>query len=134
MAELKMKDVQIHPYETDFQSNQQVVFEQTQRPEIIKVPTSPITKIAKLSRLEKWLIFFVIFGAIALGLLAISLRTQISSVENSITTIQNEIDEANTTKADLQQEKNELSKTDRIQKIAEKEGLSIKEDNLRNVK
>ena len=34
----------------------------------------------------------------------------------------------------LQQEKNELSKADRIKQIAEKLGLSINDDNLRKVK
>jgi len=134
MAELKIKDLHTQLYDTILQPDQQKVYEEIHRPEVIHVPTSPFTRLAKLSKLEKWLTSTIIFGAIALGLLAINLRTQISSVENTITTIQNKIDDANTTKTDLQQEKNELSKTERIQKIAEEKGLSIKEDNLRNVK
>ena len=51
----------------------------------------------------------------------------ISIVENEITTNEKEITR-------LQQEKNELSKADRIKQIAEKLGLSINDDNLRKVK
>ena len=62
------------------------------------------------------------------------LRTNISGVENEITTIQTKIDKKNVEKTSLVQEKNELSRTERIKKIAEEKGLSINDDNLRKVK
>lgn len=62
------------------------------------------------------------------------LRTNISGVEKAITTIQTEITQKNQEKTSLVQEKNELSRTERIKKIAEEKGLSINDDNLRKVK
>ena len=58
----------------------------------------------------------------------------ISGVEKAITTIQTEITQKNQEKTSLVQEKNELSRTERIKKIAEEKGLSINDDNLRKVK
>jgi cell division protein FtsL len=47
--------------------------------------------------------------------------------------IQSDITEKTTQAEQLEQEKNELSKTERIQKIAEDNGLSIDDGNLRKV-
>ncbi len=44
------------------------------------------------------------------------------------------ITQKNQEKTSLVQEKNELSRTERIKKIAEEKGLSINDDNLRKVK
>lgn len=135
MAELKIRDEEFQSFsEMQEPIEDFTIFEEVQRPEMLKVPTSPTVKLSKLSKMELILIVGFILGAIILGVFTINLRTQVSSAENVITAIQAKTNEATNKKMDLQQEKNELSKTERIQKIAEKKGLSIKEDNLRNVK
>lgn len=135
MAELKIRDEEFQSFpEIDEPIEDFTIFEEVQRPEMLKVPTSPASKLSKLSKIEQILIVSFVLSAVILGVLTINLRTQVSSAENEITAIQAKTNEATNKKMDLQQEKNELSKTERIQKIAEKKGLSIKEDNLRNVK
>ena len=62
------------------------------------------------------------------------LRTNISGAEKEITSIQTEIKDKKQEKTSLEQEKNELSRTERIKQIAEEKGLSINDDNLRKVK
>ena len=56
------------------------------------------------------------------------------SAEKEITSIQTEINDKKQEKTSLEQEKNELSRTERIKQIAEEKGLSINDDNLRKVK
>ncbi len=135
MAELKFQEDQFQPLTPEEQTEQSTRYaDQLIRPEVVSVPTSPAHRLAVLSRLEKYLIASIIIGAIALGLFTINLRTTISSVENAISTVQSEITTNQNQINDLRQEKNELTKTDRIKKIAEEKGLTNKEDNLRNVK
>ena len=76
---------------------------------------------------------FVIISVLTLAILTINIRTNISQVEHDISLIQSDINEKTTQAEQLEQEKNELSKTERIQKIAEDNGLSIDDGNLRKV-
>ena len=68
-----------------------------------------------------------------LAILTINIRTTISQVEHDISLIQSDINEKNSQAEQLEQERNELSKTERIKKVAEDNGLSIDDDNLRKV-
>jgi cell division protein FtsL len=84
--------------------------------------------------MEKVISLSLLVTFIVLGLLMISLRTTISQVEHSISILQDDVTTNEAEILQLEQEKNELSKSERIQKIAEEEGLSINSDNLRKVK
>ncbi len=104
-----------------------------QRPEVIRVPASPARRLKSISTLEKLIAAFVIIAVLTLAILTINIRTNISQVEHDISLIQSDITEKTTQAEQLEQEKNELSKTERIQKIAEDNGLSIDDGNLRKV-
>ncbi|HLQ39482.1 MAG TPA: cell division protein FtsL [Tetragenococcus sp.] len=135
MAELKAQNL---PYEIENETMQEQTNIQPtdtpSRPDVVVVPLSPSRKLEKVSRLEKIVVAALLIVLIALALLTISLRTTISEVEQNVSTKQEQVNQKETEAARLEQEKNELSKSERIQKIAEKKGLKIESENLRKVK
>ncbi|EMF0180426.1 cell division protein FtsL [Enterococcus hirae] len=131
MAELKK--VQEYPYDLPEVVDQPEQQLPDSNQEIVR-PQSPDKRLKHISVLEKLAVVSIIFSVIALCVLTVMLRTNISGVEKAITTIQTEITQKNQEKTSLVQEKNELSRTERIKKIAEEKGLSINDDNLRKVK
>lgn len=131
MAELRK--VQEYPYDLPDLVDQPE--QQLPEPEQeVHLPQSPTKRLKHISNLEKIAVVSIIFSVVALCVLTVMLRTNISGVEKSITTIQTEINNKTKDKTSLVQEKNELSRTERIKKIAEEKGLSINDDNLRKVK
>lgn len=131
MAELKK--VQEYPYDLPEVVDQPEQQLPDSNQEIVRLQ-SPAKHLKHISVLEKLAVVSIIFSVIALCVLTVMLRTNISGVEKAITTIQTEITQKNQEKTSLVQEKNELSRTERIKKIAEEKGLSINDDNLRKVK
>lgn len=144
MAELKRAhDYEFDPYETpDMQTNpvpeqdpeqqqpkKKAPYEKTER-----APMSPARHLKRLSKLERFLLSFVLIAIIGLSILTIQLRTTITQVENEISSIQSQTTEQESKAKELELEKNELSRTDRIKKIAEDNDLAINDDNLRTVK
>ncbi|WP_430600805.1 cell division protein FtsL [Enterococcus sp. DIV0008] len=138
MAELKVHDYEFRePLESQPLVHSEPTTEKLptdpQRPEVIRVPASPARRLKSISTLEKLIAAFVIIAVLTLAILTINIRTNISQVEHDISLIQSDISEKTTQAEQLEQEKNELSKTERIQKIAEDNGLSIDDGNLRKV-
>lgn len=107
----------------DSSSNQKII-----------LPQSPAKRLKQISALEKIAVASVAIAIVALCVLTVMLRTNISGAEKEITSIQTEIKDKKQEKTSLEQEKNELSRTERIKQIAEEKGLSINDDNLRKVK
>lgn len=134
MAELNVHEI---PYEMKQES---VSYANTEpehtpeRPEVVVIPLSPARKLNRITRMEKIIAAAMVGVLIVLGLLMINLRTTISQVEQDISVLQQDVTSKEAQALQLEQEKNELSKSERIQKIAEDEGLSINSDNLRKVK
>lgn len=138
MAELKVHDYEFRePLESQPMEHSESTTEKLptdpKRPEVIRVPASPARRLKSISTLEKLIAAFVIISVLTLAILTINIRTNISQVEHDISLIQSDINEKTTQAEQLEQEKNELSKTERIQKIAEDNGLSIDDGNLRKV-
>ncbi|OTN77274.1 cell division protein FtsL [Enterococcus sp. 8G7_MSG3316] len=138
MAELKVHDYEFtEPHEHEFTEETEQIADKLpqdpQRPEVIRIPASPQRRLKSISALEKLIATFVVLAVITLAILTISIRTNISQVEHDISLIQSDINEKTAEAEQLEQEKNELSKTDRIKKIAEDQGLSIDDGNLRKV-
>lgn len=132
MAEVKIQEYDYH-YETD--PNEELpVQTPPKRPDIIRIPASPARRLKRVSRLEKIIGSALVVSMIALAVLTIYVRTDISQLEHDITQIEAETSQQKEEKVRLDQEKAELSKTERIKEIAEKQGLKIKDDNLRTVK
>lgn len=136
MAELKMED---YSYEIESEMNDQMSFNQEssyspERPEVVVVPLSPTRHLQRISKLEKMIAFVLLVALIGIGVLMISLRTSITQIEQDISIIQGDITTNNSEILRLEQEKTELSKSERIRKIAEKKDLTIQSENLRKVK
>ncbi len=135
MAELKAQNAS---YEMEDEFSQEQTNTQPSdtpnRPDVEVVPLSPTRKLEKISHLEKFLVAILVTALIGLGLLTISLRTTISEVEQDVSSLQENVSQGQAEVTRLQQEKNELTKSERIQKIAEDKGLSIDSEHLRKVK
>ena len=137
MAELKYED---YSFDIDPSMNQQVeqmnnfVIEEVKRPAIKVVGDSASNKLARISLVEKMIAVSILLFVVFVALVMIYFRTSINQMEHDISIVENEITVNEKEITRLQQEKNELSKADRIKQIAEKLGLSINDDNLRKVK
>lgn len=135
MAELKLED---YSYEIEDEVNNHTSFEESsyspERPEVIVVPLSPSRHLQRISKLEKMIAFIFIVALVGVGLLLINLRTSITQIEQDISLIEGEVIVDNAEVLRLEQEKSELSKSERIRKIAEDKGLTIQSENLRKVK
>lgn len=77
---------------------------------------------------------------ILMGLVSLMLVFTTINVENKITSVSNDIVKVQYSNADketeinnLKQEKNELSRVDRIMKIAKEGGLTVNDNNIRKV-
>ena len=137
MAELKYED---YSFDIDPSMNQQLeqmnnfVIEEVKRPAIKVVGDSASNKLARISLVEKMIAVSILLFVVFVALVMIYVRTSINQMEHDISIVENEITVNEKEITRLQQEKNELSKADRIKQIAEKLGLSINDDNLRKVK
>ena len=130
MAELKYQD---YSFDIDTSMNQPTeqmnsfVIEEVKRPAINNAGVSTANKLKRISLVEKVIAVSILLFVVVVALGMIYIRTSINQMEHDISIVEKEITR-------LQQEKNELSKADRIKQIAEKLGLSINDDNLRKVK
>lgn len=132
MAEAK-QEVYDYDLESHYEKQPEPVQAPPVRPDIIKIPASPGRRLKKVSRMEKFLVVFLLFATLGLALLTIYVRTDISQLEHEVSQIEAETSQKAEEKTRLEQEKSELSKTERIKKIAEEKGLKINDDNLRKV-
>lgn len=98
------------------------------------LPQSPKKRLRNVSRLEKAIGFLLLVSIIGIAIVTIQIRTSINQMTNMITETQTTIQQKEESALKLEQQKNELSKADRIKDIAKKEGLSVNEGNLRKVK
>ena len=105
-----------------------------QRPEIIKIPASPARRLKRISRLEKIIGVLLLLSVIGLAILTVYVRTDISQLEHEVSQIEAATAEKGQEKIRLEQEKAELTTTERIKEVAEKQGLKINDDNLGTVK
>lgn len=135
MAELKFED---YTYQVDESS--ETMTQQTgalytpERPEVVVVPLSPNRRLKRISKLEKVIVAALVVATLVFSLFMIHLRTSITQIEHNISIIESDVAVEKEKKLQLEQEKSELSKSERIRKIAEEKGLTIQSDNLRKVK
>lgn len=101
------------------------------QPEIV---TFPKKKAQRISRLEKVVLSFLVLGVVTLAFSTIYMRNEITRVQENTISLQQTINQKQKNIDQLQQEKTELSAAERIKAIAEKLGLTLHEDNIRNVK
>lgn len=125
MAELKRQQYD------QFDSPQEEIH---QTPDSFQVFVSPGDRLKKITRIEKVVVLAFLVMLIGLSIIMVNYRNEISKTQNDITSIQTDIDGKEKTATQLQQEKSELSRSDRLKEVAEKAGLSINDANLRKVK
>ncbi|GGI65860.1 cell division protein FtsL [Enterococcus alcedinis] len=136
MAELKMED---YSYGVEDELNSEThfyseAFHEPERPDVVVVPLSPKHRLKRISRLERLIAGVLLVAVIGLSLLMIHLRTSITQMEHEISIIEGQTAVNKSEILRLEQSKAELSKSERIREIAEKQGLSIQSGNLRKVK
>ena len=137
MAELKYQDYSFDIDTSMNQSKEQMnsfVIEEVKRPVINNAGASAANKLKRISLVEKVIAVSILLFVVVVALGMIYIRTSINQMEHDISIVEKEITVNEKEITRLQQEKNELSKADRIKQIAEKLGLSINDDNLRKVK
>ncbi|WP_438468051.1 cell division protein FtsL [Streptococcus pluranimalium] len=90
-------------------------------------------RIRTFTRIEKAFYGAIVITAIVMAISIIYLQSRNMQVQQEINHWNVEINGAQTDLNDAKQEVNELSRYDRISKIAKKAGLSIQNDNIQNV-
>ncbi|MEG1503539.1 MAG: cell division protein FtsL [Enterococcus sp.] len=103
-------------------------------PDSFEVFVSPGDRLKRISKVEKLAVAAFLVMVLVLSITMVNYRNAISKTQNEITSIQTDIDAKGKTATQLQQEKSELSRSDRLKEVAEKAGLSINDANLRKVK
>ncbi|MCA9765832.1 MAG: cell division protein FtsL [Carnobacterium sp.] len=93
----------------------------------------PISKKSLATRVEKMLIGTIMAIAFTLIAVSISLEINIASTNRTLQDTKASILSTTTINNNLQQEVQELSRYDRIYKIANEQGLKMNEVNVRNV-
>ena len=128
MAELKK--VNDFHYEAPEMDQPTVATEQDRKmqEETLPVPTLlPKKKLKNVSLLEKLIGVVLVCATIGIAIATIQVRTTIVQTMNDIT-------EKEDNALKLEQERSELSKSDRIKDVAKKQGLENNGDNVRTVK
>ena len=93
----------------------------------------PQKRLKKVTRLEKIAMGMLLLIFIGLAFTTIYLSTAIAKESEQISTMQQGISTDNDKIIELEQEKSELSRKDRIKAIAEKSGLKLIEENIKKV-
>lgn len=130
MAELKNFD----PHQYEHPAKDTADEEMKPKTEPIKIASSPAKRLKKISKLEKFFVAMLGLMMIATALFTIQVRNTISKTENEISALQADIVKKEEEANRLEQEKSELSRSDRIKKVADDEGLTVNDENLRKVK
>lgn len=133
MAELK----KVEDFQYDIPVIDEPVIGLEQEPKVQRnfdLPQSPKRKLRNISLLEKAIGFLLLVAIIGIAVLTIQVRTSITQMTNEITETQATIQEKEESALKLEQQKNELSKADRIKDVAKNKGLSDNLDNIRKVK
>lgn len=102
--------------------------EQTTRPVHKQTPKTSI-----VTRTEKMLIGVIMAIAFTLMAISISLEINIASTNRALQDTKTSIQDTTVVNNNLEQEAQELSRYDRIYKIANNQGLKMNETNVRNV-
>ncbi|MDT2746831.1 cell division protein FtsL [Vagococcus fluvialis] len=94
----------------------------------------PQSKLKKVSKLEKVVFCTIVATFLFLSIATIKMTTAINREEEAITSVQQEINTSTRAIDKLEQEKNELLRSDRIKEIAGKADIEMRDDNIRKIK
>lgn len=119
--------------EQDFEDESSSISESSPIIQNETLQTISKNKLAKISLSEKILVGVLILVLLFFAVLTVQVSTKITRVSENITAIQQNTEVNKEAISQLEQEKNELSRAERIKKIAEEAGLTANDDNVRNV-
>ena len=94
----------------------------------------PKEHLKKITKIEKFIFFSIIFFFLILSGATIQVSSNLAKAEANVSAGQADIDKQKETINELEQEKSELLRADRIKKAAQKAGLKVNEEQIRNVK
>lgn len=131
MAELKKEETYLAEYPLPIEVEPQTTPSTPPEMQPVHIPEK---RMKRISVLEKLVIGLIVLGVLGLAFGTVYMSNEITKVQENITTVQNNIDSHTASINQLQQEKTELSRAERIKEIAAKLGLTLNEANIRNVK
>lgn len=102
--------------------------------EEVQMPMIPQSKLKKVSKFEKFIFTIFVGTFLCLAVATIRMTTYINREEEAISSIQADKKQMQQDIETLDQEKNELQRTERLKKIAEDAGMQMHEDNIRKIK
>lgn len=98
------------------------------------VLAQPREHLKKISRFEKIVFFALISFFLLISGATIQVSSKLAKAEATVSEGQATISKQEASIAELEQEKSELLRADRIKKAAQKAGLKVNEEQIRNVK
>ncbi|MDT2841521.1 cell division protein FtsL [Vagococcus lutrae] len=98
------------------------------------VLAQPREHLKKISRFEKIVFFALISFFLLISGATIQVSSKLAKAEATVSEGQAAISKQEASIAELEQEKSELLRADRIKKAAQKAGLKVNEEQIRNVK
>lgn len=102
--------------------------------EEVQPPIIPQSKLKKVTKLEKFIFTVFIATFLCLAVATIRMTTYINREEEAISSIQAEKQQMQQYIETLDQEKNELQRTERLKKVAESAGMQMHDENIRKIK
>ncbi|MGX7031433.1 cell division protein FtsL [Vagococcus zengguangii] len=93
----------------------------------------PVSRLERITKVEKMLVLALIVFFVVLSALTVQISNRVSQYEREISSIESKNTEIKKSVIELEQEKTELSRVDRLNEIAKQAGLSKHEDKIRNV-
>lgn len=98
------------------------------------VLAQPREHLKRISRFEKIVFFALISFFLLISGATIQVSSKLAKAEATVSEGQAAISKQEASIAELEQEKSELLRADRIKKAAQKAGLKVNEEQIRNVK
>ncbi|UUV97956.1 cell division protein FtsL [Vagococcus luciliae] len=100
----------------------------------VQPPIIPQSKLKKVTKLEKFIFTVFIATFLCLAVATIRMTTYINREEEAISSLQADSKQMQQDIETLDQEKNELQRTERLKKIAESAGMQMHDENIRKIK
>lgn len=103
---------------------------------VVKPSTTPMQKAPKMKK-KKIYYWLTAIGALLVTFICIisliSIQNEITDISQNIVTVEQKNNDVDEEIKEMTQEENELSRVDRVMKIAKEEGLSVDDNNIRKV-
>ncbi len=142
MAELKEENEFFYSYETSVPQQEEIVeplapeVEISNTPQVVHPELTPhdFPQLKRGARLEKILYLGLAGVAVLMAFLVMSMGNRLTETKESTIKAQQESQVLKANIEQLTQEKSELSSAKKVKEVAAKKGLTLKEENVRNVK